>query len=213
MSKVTAIIIALLIVMASIVGFKMMKDSERNLLANKKQPTDLTSFDFQNWHEFAEPNGKFKVLVPALPQHATENINDSKTQEKKRYDTFISTKDDGTIFMISMITFDSTDIGSQAEGTQILKEIMNDMVASSPNNKLISSQTEDYKGHPSLNFTLENGDMQIDAKTFVFADTLYVLTRIEKPKSESRDEFLFFINSFELTPTEKTNTTLPKKGK
>jgi hypothetical protein len=209
MSKVSAVLVTLAIVFIGIMGFQMMKDSYKILPINDKQPANLTKFDFQNWHEFSAPSKTFKVLLPALPQRATENVDDPKTQEKRKYDMYVAQQDNGTIFMISLITFPNLE--SREEGYEILKQIMNDMIASNPSNKLNMMEEGDYKGYPTIDFSIENGELTIDAKTFIINETLYVLTRIGKSKDYTRDEFLFFINSFELIPSSETSAPLQAK--
>ena len=209
MSKISTVFVTLAIIFIVIMGFRMMKDSYMLLPLKEQQPTNLTAFNFQDWHEFTAPSGNFKVLFPALPQHATENVDDPKTKEKRKYDMYVSQQDNGTIFMISRITF--PDLGSKEESNEILKQIMNDMVASNPSNKLSMMQEGDYKGHPSIDFSIENGELTIDAKTFIVDDTLYILTRIVKSQNYTRDEFLFFVNSFELIPSGKTAAPVPAK--
>ena len=208
MSKISAILVTLAIIFICILGFRMMKDSYKILPINEKQPTNLTAFDFQNWHEFSAPSGTFKVLLPSLPQRATENVDDPKTQEKRKYDMYVAEQDNGTIFMISLISF--PDLVSREEEYEILKQIMNDMIASNQSNKLNTMEEGEYKGHPSIDFSIENGELTIDAKSFIVNEILYVLTRIVKSKNYTRDEFLFFINSFELIPG---NTPAPVQAK
>jgi len=198
MSKISAILVTLAIIFIAILGFQMMKDPYKILPIDEKQPANLTAFDFQNWHEFSAPSGTFKVLLPGLPQRATENVDDPKTQEKRKYDMYVAQQDNGTIFMISLITFPG--LGSVEEEHEILKQIMNDMVASNSSNKLNRTEEGDYKGHPSIDFSIENGELTIDAKAFIVSEMLYVLTRIIKSKNYTRGEFLFFVNSFELIP-------------
>src|ERR1700722_19749969 len=98
MSKTAIFFVVLIVVLASFIGFKYVQESYKILPIDQKQPTNITAFDFQKWHEFTAPTGKFKVLFPTLPQHATENVDDPKTNEKHKYDIFVSEKEDGTIF-------------------------------------------------------------------------------------------------------------------
>lgn len=206
MSKSASILLILAIVIIGLVGYKIMQDSYKILPVGEQQISNLTAFDFQNWHEFTAPSGTFKVLFPALPQHATENINDPETKDNRKYDMYVSEKENGSTFMITLITFTGASVSTPSEREGLLKEMMKDMVAANPNNKLIHSESGTYKGHPSLDFILNSGEITIDAKTFIVGDTLYVLSRIEKQEkdNQSRDEFLFFVNSFELmNPSQK----------
>lgn len=204
MSKTTTLIVAVIVIFAGLIGFRYLKDSYKILPISQKQPTNIAEFNFQTWHEFAAPSGKFKVLFPSLPQHATENVDDPQSNEKKKYEMYVSQKDDGTIFMITLVSFKEP----IDHGGDLLKEMMNDMIASNPNNKLLGMEEGEYKGNPALDFSLSSGELTIDAKSFITDNTLYVLSRILKPTNYTRDEFLFFVNSFELNAEGKSNTTV-----
>lgn len=151
---------------------------------------------FQNWHEFAAPLAKFKVLVPVLPQHGTDTLNDPKTKETRKYDIYVSEKDDGTIFMISMITM-MNDEAKLDENT--LKTVMNDILAASPNNKLKIMKMGTYKQYPALDFSIESDQVNIDGKAFLVGNTLYLLTSVAKMINYKKQEFDFFVNSFQLS--------------
>lgn len=152
------------------------------------------------WHEFVSPMQKFKVLLPTLPQHAQENVNDPKTHQRKEYDMYVSEKDNGTVFMISLIT-----IGSEGQlNEEALSNVMHDMLTGNPRSKLKNVKMGKYHGYPSLDFSIESEQAIIDGKVFLSGSTLYLLTSASRPEQYSRQEFDYFVNSFELTPkTEK----------
>ncbi|MGA8165629.1 MAG: hypothetical protein WB791_11545 [Waddliaceae bacterium] len=197
MSRIALI---LLIVILAILGFfliKQSRESEETLETDEQAAIPGDDFDFHNWHEFSAPNGSFKVLLPSLPQHATENISDPKFQKKKKYDMYVSEKPDGTVFMINLIGL--PDIPPSIDSKKLLTATMNDMVSSNPENKLKTVEVGEYNGYPSLDFIMENNEVNIDAKIFLVENTLYVLSRVVKNQNYTPNEYNFFINSFELS--------------
>lgn len=203
MARLLAFFVLVIIVLAAIYTFKVSKDfgvhSEK---ANVEE--NLTTFDFQDWHEFTAPNNAFKVLMPSLPQHATENIKDKNTGESRKYEMYFSEKADGSIFMISVIGFSAPLINGEKE--VFLRTMMNDAIESNPNNKLLKVESGKYKEYDSLDYSLENTETHIDTKTFFVNDTLYALTRLVKMQNHNAKEFDFFINSFDLSSGNTKST-------
>jgi hypothetical protein len=176
MSKVLLIILVVFVVGAS---FFIIKDSKNLYKAmpidiTKSQVTNLENFKFENWKEFNANNGEFKVLIPTLPQHANDTVKDPKTQEVRKYEMYVSEKPEGTIFMITMITFPPNSSTDSSEN--VLTKVMNDMVQANPKNKLKNMKVNDFKEMKALDFTIENDQINIDGKAFMVGDTLYVLT-------------------------------------
>ena len=162
----------------------------------------LAEPNFQLWHEFKSPAEQFKVLLPTLPQHATDKIVDPKTKEPLQYDMFVSEEENGTLYMISIITM--------MEGTEttidenLLTTVMNDMLASTPEGKLKKMKMGKHKDHSSIDFSIENGQVIIDGKAFLVDQTLFALTSVAKKEAYQKQKFDFFVNSFQLeTPLVK----------
>lgn len=181
----------------AIVGFLVFKfsqnSSESNVQRQQLQEQDETQF--HKWHEFSSPTAKFKVQFPTLPQHATDTIDDPKTKELREYDMYVSEKENGTIFMISIIKMMNKDVKIDENA---LTNVMNDILATSPQSKLKTMQMGTYQAHPSLDFSIENDQVNIDGKAFLDGNTLYLLTSAAKLPNYQKDEFNFFVNSFEL---------------
>ena len=61
--------------------------------------------DYQDWEEYAPATGQFKVLMPSHPQYISDQTKDKKTNERRKYNTYISEKKNGTVFIINFITY------------------------------------------------------------------------------------------------------------
>lgn len=195
MSKIWWIIGLVALAMAGFLFFNYSRDFASTALSHPELK-EYAESQFQNWHEFSAPLAKFKVLVPVLPQHGTDTLNDPKTQETRKYDIYVSEKDDGTIFMISMITMMN---GEAKLDKNTLTTVMNDILAASPNNKLKIMKMGTYKQYPALDFSIENDQVNIDGKAFLVGNTLYLLTSVAKIINYKKQEFEFFVNSFQLS--------------
>lgn len=174
------------------------------VVVDKNKAVTAASTDdsqYQNWHEFTPQDGEFKVLLPALPQNAKEKLPDPKTKTPRQYDMYVSSKDDGTIFMISKVTMDEDTNAKINEN--VLSTVIDDVVAANPQSKVKKMELGKYKGFPSLDFAIDNEQYTIQGKAFLNDHTLYMLTMVAKIALFKQDDFNFFVNSFDLTSSKK----------
>lgn len=175
------------------------KPQERNQEIADGVSESTNDSDVHTWHEFEHPDKKFKVLVPSLPQHATQKLEDPTTKNNRKYDMFVSQKDNGTIFMISIIS--SENEAKINEDT--LKNIIHELAAGTQNSKVKMMEMGKYKDHQAIDFSIENDTVNIDGKAFVVGNTLYILTSVAKKEFYQKPDFDFFVNSFELGSEEE----------
>lgn len=192
---ISLVLLGLIIFMGAYVVYASKKTSEKGLAGPLEE--NLTIFGFENWHEFASPDGDFKVMLPSLPQHASDMIKDKNSGEERKYDMFVSEKPDGSVFMINVITFLTPPDEKQKD--LLRRTMMNDVLKSNPDNNLLKAETTTFKDHPALDYTIENAEISVDSKVFVTNHALYALTRLVKKERHNQKEFDFFTNSFDLS--------------
>ncbi len=156
----------------------------------------------ETWHDFKAPQGKFQVKLPSLPHHATETIEDSITHEKRLYDFFLSSKDDGTIYAVNTIVFPANKQPS-TYNEDFLRDFIQQMLVSNPLNKIKTIEVNPFRGGNALDFKVENAEVTIDGKAFFDDNTLYILSTTARNDHPNGQEFKTFIDSF----------SLPQKGK
>lgn len=186
----TAIWIAIALLLA--LGVFFIKDSYKMLpLAASKEgaPGPFTS-----WHSIDSPTGHYKVMMPAIPQHATQNIVDPKTKNLRHYDMSIAQKSDGSMFMVSLITFQ----GTNSSPDILKKTVINDLLAANPQNQLKEMEMGSFQGYPSINFTIANSDTTVKGLTFIEGNTLYLLSAVFPNQYYSAKDYDYFIKSFDL---------------
>lgn len=185
------------IAIVGFLGIFFLKDSYKLLpLGSTKE----TPAPFADWHLFDAPSGKFRVMLPTLPQHATQSNKDKKTDEVRHYDMYVAEKLDGSIFMVSLITFPN----SKEAPEMIQKTVVNDLLASNPSNQLKNMKVGEYKKFKTIDFAIENNEMTIHGMTFVDGATLYLLSAIFRNSAYNPEEYEYFIKSFELWPLTKS---------
>ncbi len=169
-------------------------------VSEQKAALEATS----EWKEFSPQNNTFKVMLPALPQHASEEVPFLPGKGLTKYDMYFSQEKDGTTYMISMIQYPNTYNTSKAD--DILSSAMNEMLAGSANNKLVTHQSGTFLNYPALDFAIQNNDITIRSKTFLIGKTLFVLTLSDRTSALIDDLFKKFTDSFQLGDALKEDT-------
>jgi len=168
-----------------------MKDAYKILPMDSKpfdQKEDITS----DWLDYQDPSGRFKVKFPVIPQYAQDVM---QKEVRRVYDMYVAETLDGTIFMITLITFSKL-LESQED---LLRKVAQEMQSSDANNRLRALKSGLYKGAlSSLDFVIENAATTIRTKAIFVEKTMIVLTQISRSPQDRGDEFKAFEDSFEI---------------
>ncbi len=149
-----------------------------------------------NWLEYTSPTKSFKVKFPTLPQTTSKVFTDPNTNQKRLYEMHVSQMGDGTVFMVSTITFPEKK--ANADDDELLAAVASDMITSNPKNVMIKTEKGTFQGHHALTFSLNGDNVKIYVKTFVVGNIIYILTEISPEVLAEHSEYDFFTNSFEL---------------
>lgn len=190
MTRLVMIALLTAIAVLLILGVVFIKDSYRLLpIAASKEgaPGQFTA-----WREFDSPSGHFSVMLPAVPQNATQNITDPKTKDVRHYDMFIAQKGNGSMFMISLITFNSKVISPDT----LKKTVINDLLAANAQNQLKDMKVTSFEDNASIDFMIANSDTTVKGFTFVVDNTLYLVSAVFPNQYFSEAEYDFFVKSF-----------------
>ncbi|MBB65104.1 MAG: hypothetical protein CMO81_08575 [Waddliaceae bacterium] len=158
----------------------------------------------QGWREYNSTDGGFRVEFPAFPQHVKEYYALADTGLLLEYDVYVVEEEDGTIYMMSLITYPQ-EIDT-SDTTAILHGLKEEMMQSNETNALQSEEQTQYKGVDALNFVIQNQEADINSRALMNDHTLYLLSVIDRKNQFQRDDYMHFVNSFELLETATTET-------
>lgn len=206
MSRFAFFLVIVIIALLSFLAVNALKSSYKILPIQAAKKVDQVPFS--DWHKFESSDDNFTVKLPVVPQHASQTITDPKTKQLRVYDMYVAQKEDGTIFMVSLIKFH--DLGTQLDES-LQKTIVNDMVASNPQNQLKNMQIVDFQNHKALDFSIENSALTILGKTFINNNILYLLTTIFNNDALDARDFEYFVNSFSLGESSSNSFVNPSK--
>lgn len=199
MSKTLSFLIAVIVILGAFLIVRYIKESA--MVDSSKAKEAASEVDFHDWREFDSPTEDFKVLFPSLPQHAQDTFLDPKTNESRKYDTYVAADDHGQAFMINTITFPKnvSDLGLE----KTLKDTVNEMVSRNKENKLQKMQVGNFKNGKAVDFAMKNDKAIINGKVLANKDTVYVLSIVSKQDSFNPAELEFFTNSFNMQKPSK----------
>ena len=213
MSRILTLLAALLVVIAA---FLLLRNNTVNHKTSSPAQDAPDAKPVQNnahfltWREFEFKPGRFKVLLPALPQHVSDTVTDPKTKEPRKYETFATASDNGSAFIVNAITYASP-FEAQAN-EDYLKEAVTEMLSRNTENKLNNMKAGTFRGRPALDFSMNNGDMLIEGKILTHHEVMYILSMLSKKEAFNKDELNYFINSFQFIDEEQpaANKKLPE---
>lgn len=201
MSRILTLSVVLLLAIAAFLmirNFNHRAESNTSTFESGGSVAAQTQQVGEEWREFISSSGHFKVMLPSLPQHVSDRITDPKTQEMRKYETFIAANDDGEAFMISAITFAHN--VEEEVGGESLKAVVNDMLARNTANKLNSMNPGTLHALITYDFSISSGDRRIEGKVLAKGKTVYLLSMINQTDRFNPQDFNKFVNSFETTP-------------
>lgn len=220
MSRFLKVVIALIVLLAVFLAARFFnqyfsespynyEDVAQPIHNFSSKDSDSEGTGLQNWREFIAPYGHFKVSFPTLPQHVTDSVVNDKTKEVTKYNTFVSTTEQGAVYIVSAISFPFPIASSDAK--EVLKTIVMDMLQRNQENKLQTMDYGNFREFQSLDFILTNDKAIISGKVLLHGDMVYVLSVIDSRDHFDKKKLEFFENSFDLasSPKEPPPTSVP----
>lgn len=193
-------IVGLVLIMALLGIFYLSRDTKSsdglfNLTPSSSQEDPLL---FSYWKMYKPKSEDFEVLIPSEPQYAKDFIEIADSDKKKRYEIYASEKPDGTLFMISVITYPSEiDMGNTRE---VLKNMVRELAVGKKDHKLNDIAEIEKSGKLTYHFDIENNDFKIQGETFLVKNVQYVISYIVRKENYNEAEYNHFVNSFTLLP-------------
>jgi len=159
------------------------------------------------WVDYTPTPASFKIALPSDPQRASDNIKDSKYQIIKHFEMYVSSHPDGTLYMINTISYPEKtlkeEIGKKGE-EGVLMDAMNTMLSANSKNRLKQVSVVDFQNRKSIDFSMENDQKTVFAKSFLAGNTLYVLAEVGDIRDLPKKDFDHFIQSFQILNENQT---------
>lgn len=174
----------------------------KNVAKEKKSELVWKSDYFNSWIKYTSSSGKFQVKFPTFPLVTSKSVFDANANENIKYDTYVAQDKDGSIFMISEITYSKRIPDDQFE--DISKQLISDMIVRNKNNKIEYLDVDRTKSDIAVYFSLTHQDLEdlsISGKVLGDNDTIYILSMADKDQDFDRWALDYFVDSFNFKHT------------
>lgn len=152
--------------------------------------------DFSTWKKFIPSSNLFEINLPNPPQYGKDYVQIPGTDKKRRYDMYASEKLDGTLFLITVITYPPN--YDTHDSFKILQENIDDLMHQKVDNRLNNLLQSQFQNHDTLDFSFENKDFIVDGRSIHDDPIVYMLSYITKKNNFDHEEFQHFIDSFKI---------------
>lgn len=194
MGRLLMYLIMAAVLLVGVMLIRFSAELYRGLPADLDTPPEVVPFE--DWREYVSAVGSFKVLLPVLPQHASEQLAVPDTTYFLEYNMYVAEENDGTTYLISLIRYpDELNTDNHAA---MLENVMNEMVAANPTNELSSAGFVEYLGFNALAFKIVSPETVVNSRAFVNGKEMYLLTVIDKTGGYKEGDFEYFLENFVL---------------
>lgn len=196
MARISVIIILVILFVLAFFYFvpELKNESFKGISQTSTQTAN--SENFSTWEEFLPRSGLFKVLLPQKPQYAKDLVAIPGSDKKRRYDMYASEKIDGTLFLITVITYPTEAEASSSD--DLLRETVDELMRSKSDNRLTKLENGFFQKQNSLNFSIENQKFHVEGKVFIAGKRVFSLSYITLKDNFDSAEYQHFIDSFKL---------------
>jgi ribosomal protein L37AE/L43A len=189
------IIIAIIGILASIVLVSLNTAREK---AKEAQENAKISLSDSKWQEFNSIIGSFKISLPKLPMHEVQNQKVEGLSNPLKIDIYTSEVNDSLVYVIAYIEYPAEINTSNPEN--ILEGVVNGLVNSDKDNKLISTNFTYFGSYKAIDFLISNTnqDVSFKGRSILVRQKLYQLYETYRDSAHNDINFNKFINSFQL---------------
>ncbi|NGX58358.1 MAG: hypothetical protein K940chlam3_01265 [Chlamydiae bacterium] len=153
---------------------------------------------FANWKEFTSQLSKFRAYFPEVPLTDSKAIGVAgEDNVKAALNIFVAELPDQTALMVKVVRFPDD---YQVKDVKFqLNETMNDILNAKNRNVLRNIGEVIWNGHKALNFSIQNLQIRIEAKSIFANNSIYTLVYVTQIDNFDDEVFENFLKNFALT--------------
>lgn len=193
MARILTVLVVLALAAAGYLMFTR-HEEPKQAKQEKTQPETAQAVK-PDWRTYTFDDDAFSVELPASPQHAEESLKDPNTGRVRKYDMYVSSLNDGSLYMISMITYAEDE---ELQGKVLLEAVRDEMTKAHPGNKLNGSTNGTFLNNDSIDFSIVNPEAEMGSKAFLAGNRLFLLTHMAPKDQYEQKDFSRFADSFKL---------------
>lgn len=162
-----------------------------------KEPVMEVKGASSKWQQFESAGGKCKMRFPQNPDHLSEKMRLPEEGFDLKYDAYISSMDQKTIFMLLIAEY--PDFVDESYAKMSLEGFLNGVLTHNPNNQLIFADLSLVNGHEALDFFIRTGGHYFKGRAIMVQNSLYLMAMECEVQNYDETHYELFVNSFELS--------------
>ncbi|MFS8563124.1 MAG: hypothetical protein LVR00_01820 [Rhabdochlamydiaceae bacterium] len=176
--------------------------------ASSKESSKSKNSSMVSWKEFHSVAGKCKVTFPDSPEHVSENLRMPEGGYELKYDAYISSMDQQTVFMLLIAQY--PDFVDSSYAQMSLESFLNGILTHNNQNQLIFADLILINGNPGMDFFIRTGGVYFKGRAIMVKNSLYLMAMECEIKNYDEVHFKNFVESFKLLEDDTIKTTRNK---
>jgi len=168
------------------------------LVQNNGAKKQFTQEAGKQWKDFHSVVGKCKMKFPDYPEHVSEKMTVAEEGYDLRYDAYISTPDQKSVFMLLIAQY--PDFVDETFAQMSLEQFLNGILSHNPGNQLIFADLLLVNGHEALDFLIRSGSVYFKGRALMIKNSLYLMAMECEMQHYDEGRYVFFVESFQLSP-------------
>lgn len=161
-----------------------------------------------SWKEFHSVAGKCKVRFPDAPEHVSESLRMPEGGHELKYDAYISSMDQQTVFMLLIAQY--PDFVDSSYAQMSLESFLNGILTHNNQNQLIFADLILVNGNPGMDFFIRTGGVYFKGRAIMVKNSLYLMAMECEIKNYDEVYFKNFVESFHLLDDDSSMKTRNK---
>lgn len=161
-----------------------------------------------SWKEFHSVAGKCKVTFPDAPEHVSESLRMPEGGHELKYDAYISSMDQQTVFMLLIAQY--PDFVDSSYAQMSLESFLNGILTHNNQNQLIFADLILVNGNPGMDFFIRTGGVYFKGRAIMVKNSLYLMAMECEIKNYDEVHFKNFVESFHLLDDDSSMKTRNK---
>ncbi|HNA61782.1 MAG TPA: hypothetical protein PKW79_01740 [Rhabdochlamydiaceae bacterium] len=148
------------------------------------------------WKEFHAGPGNCSMMFPNDPEHISEKMAMPDEGFELKYDAYISSSEQQTVFMLLIAQYPSFVDESYAQMS--LEGFLNGILTHNPGNQLLFADLLLVDGHEALDFFIRTGNIYFKGRAVMVKNSLYLMAMECEIPQYDEVRYKHFVSSFKL---------------
>lgn len=165
-----------------------------SLMIAAEAPKVQSQTSLRDWKEVQSKSGRCKMSFPSQAEHVSEEMMIDEQGSVLKYDAYISSADQETVFMLLIAEY--PDFMDEQFAQMSLESFLNGILNHGAGAQLIFADLVLVQGHSGLDFFIRSGANYFKGRAVMVKNQLYLMAMECKIQDYNEMHYDQFVNSF-----------------